>query len=89
MPGGAIPRPPGDRVDAGVGSVVDPRPVHQSICVSGSTLPAGFRFCFSRWNRVWLQYLQMTRVFSSVSCPPNACGTMWSTSALLGCMLCS
>lgn len=34
--------------------------------------------------RDWLQRLQTVRVFSRVSSPPCAWGTMWSASALLG-----
>ena len=34
--------------------------------------------------RDWLQRRQTVRVFSGVSSPPCAWGTMWSASALLG-----
>ena len=34
--------------------------------------------------RDWLQRRQTVRVFSRVSSPPCAWGTMWSASALLG-----
>ena len=37
-----------------------------------------------RAPRDWLQRLQTVRVFSRVSSPPCAWGTMWSASALLG-----
>ena len=87
MPGGATLRPLGDRVVAGVGSSLNLGRGHHSIFVSGSILPAGFRFLRSLWNRVWLQYRQMTRTFSFTSCPPKLCSKMWSTSALLGCRL--
>src|SRR5699024_4426085 len=78
---------PRDRLAPRVGAKFDGGAGHQSTLVSGSRRPACSRFCFSRANRVWLQYRQMTRVFSIVSLPPNAYGTMWSTSALLGCRL--
>lgn len=37
----------------------------------------------------WLQWRQMVRPLSSVDCPPHLNGTMWSASALLGCLPCS
>ena len=42
-------------------------------------------FCAAcRPPRDWLQRLQTVRVFSRVSSPPCAWGTMWSASALAG-----
>ena len=85
--GWSYPEAPGGPGGGRGGFVVEPGPGHHSIFVSGSILPAGFRFLRSLWNRVWLQYRQMTRTFSFTSCPPKLCSKMWSTSALLGCRL--
>ena len=40
------------------------------------------RFCLPPSD--WLHFRHIVRVLLSVSCPPCACGVMWSTSALFG-----